>query len=202
MNIFLSGLLTGLGLIAAIGAQNAFVLRQGIRREHSVAVVLTCIASDVVLIVAGYLGLGAFFAQAPQLITLMKWLGAAYLVYIGVQSLRNLRADEALSINLQEGAAAPLRSVVLTTLSLTWLNPHVYLDTVILLGSMAHQHGDAGFVFSAGALTGSVLWFSALGFLAYRLAPVLSSPRAWKVIDVLVAVTMFVMAALLATSSL
>lgn len=198
-----AGFLMGLGLIAAIGAQNAFVLRQGIRREYIVPVVAVCIVSDAILIMAGYFGLGAFLSQQPGLITAMKWLGAAYLVYIGVQSLRNLGSEASLDV----GAAAParshtLRSVTVTALSLTWLNPHVYLDTVILLGSVAHQYGEQGLSFSLGALLGSVVWFTGLGFGAYQLAPVLSSPTAWHVIDLLVAITMFVMAGLLATSSI
>lgn len=197
----------GLGLIAAIGAQNAFVLRQGIRREFIVPVVAICIVSDAFLIMAGYFGLGAFLSQQPKLITAMKWLGAAYLVYIGLQSLRNLRNSASLEVNPADqdrgqATTTTLRNVALTALSLTWLNPHVYLDTVILLGSVAHQHGDHGFFFSLGALLGSIVWFSGLGFGAYQLAPLLSSPRAWRIIDVVVAITMFVMAGLLLTSSI
>lgn len=99
-------------------------------------------------------------------------------------------------------ATTTLRNVAVTALPLTWLNPHVYLDTVILLGSVAHQHGEQGLFFSLGALLGSIVWFSALGFGAYQLAPVLSSPRAWRIIDVVVAITMFIMAGLLLTSSI
>ena len=202
-----TGFAMGLGLIAAIGAQNAFVLRQGIRREFIVPVVAICIVSDAILIMAGYFGLGAFLSQQPKLITAMKWLGAAYLVYIGLQSLRNLRSEESLEVSTPDQAnghadATTLHSVAVTTLSLTWLNPHVYLDTVILLGSVAHQHGDHGFFFSLGALLGSIVWFSGLGFGAYQLAPLLSSPRAWRIIEVLVAITMFIMAGLLVTSSI
>lgn len=227
-SLALSGLLTGLGLIVAIGAQNAYVLRQGIRREHISIVVAICIFSDAVLILAGYFGLSAFLEKIPALIQWMKWAGVAYLTYMGVRSLKNLRTDAALQLSPHDGSlpdsSTPtsisdadsttandaavekqnsrlMRTVVLTTLSLTWLNPHVYLDTVILLGSIAHQYGDRGISFSLGAILGSVLWFSALGFFAYKLAPTLSSPRAWKIIEVFVAITMFAMAAVLAFSN-
>ena len=201
LGVFVAGLLMGLGLIAAIGAQNAFVLRQGIRREHIVPVVLICIASDAALIMAGYFGLGSFLSQTPQLIVVLKWLGAAYLVYLGIQALRSFRAGESLDVrSAGRSGRKSLRSVALTTLSLTWLNPHVYLDTVILLGSVAHQYGSTGFAFSLGTLLGSVIWFSTLGLFAYQLAPVLSSPRAWRLIDLLVACTMLAMAVVLVAS--
>lgn len=191
--LVLAGLLTGLSLIAAIGAQNAFVLRQGIRRDHVLSVVAICAGSDLVLIVAGVAGLGAVVDGAGRLVDVITWAGAAFLIWYGVASLSRARHPGGLT-------AQPVGSsgVALTALALTWLNPHVYLDTVLLLGTIAASHGDPGrWWFAAGAAAASMLWFSALGFGARLLAPVLARPRAWQVVDVIVAMTMFAVAAML-----
>ncbi len=242
----LSGLGLGLGLIAAIGAQNAFVLRQGIRHEHVLAVVLVCIGSDVVLIIAGVAGAGALFTAVPWLVVVARWCGAVFLLGYAVRAARRawrpagaddaLRTDEATdeasgedsgvaatpahtevidgetdraTIHAPSGAApttlldAPaylrakrrgtgsrLAPTLATALALTWLNPHVYLDTVVLLGSVGSARGDGRWAFAAGAALGSALWFTALGLAARALAPVFARPGAWRVLDGLIAVVM------------
>ncbi|NNG39828.1 LysE family transporter [Flexivirga sp. ID2601S] len=190
----LTGLLTGLSLIVAIGAQNAFVLRQGLAREHVGVVVAICAVADLALILAGVAGFGAVVRDHPTALTVFKWLGAAYLVWFGVRSLLAARHPQGLR------ASTPVRraSVVTTTLTLTFLNPHVYLDTVLMLGNLANQHGAQGrWWFAAGASLGSVLWFTALGYGARLLSDVIRRPRTWQLIDVLIGMTMLVIAALL-----
>jgi len=190
----LAGALTGLSLIVVIGAQNAYVLRQGIRRSHVAAVVAICAVSDLALILAGVAGIGAIVDRAAWLIDVVTWLGVAFLVWYGVLSIRRSMRPEVL--RSQGAADERLRTVVLQVLALTWLNPHVYLDTVVLLGSIAQSHGPIGrWWFGAGASLGSIAWFSALGFGATRLAPLLARPRAWQVLDLLIGIVMFVIAA-------
>jgi L-lysine exporter family protein LysE/ArgO len=192
-----AGLLTGLSLIIAIGAQNAFVLRQGLAREHVAVVVAICAVSDLVLILAGVAGIGTVVEQASWVIDVVRWLGVAFLTWYGVSSLLRARRTSGLA------AAAPepmsRRSAVLRATALTWLNPHVYLDTVLLLGSIANTHGAPGrWWFAAGASLGSVLWFAGLGFGARAFSPVLSRPRAWQLLDVLIGLTMLGIALMLA----
>ncbi|MEW1810895.1 LysE/ArgO family amino acid transporter [Pseudarthrobacter phenanthrenivorans] len=176
----ITGLLTGLALIVAIGAQNAFVLRQGVRKEHVGAVVAVCMAGDAVLILGGTAGIGALVTRFPEALEVLRWAGAAYLLWFAVRSF--MAALRPSSLAGQEPRSK--NSVIATTAALTFLNPHVYLDTVVLLGSLANQQG-AGlrWVFAGGAVTGSVLWFSALGYGARGLAGVLRSPRTWRWID-------------------
>lgn len=192
-----TGLLTGLTLIVAIGAQNAFVLRQGLAREHVAVVVAICAVSDLLLIVAGVAGIGTIVEQAGWAIDVIRWFGVAFLVAYGARSLLRARHSGALAT----GAPEPLtlRTAVLTATALTWLNPHVYLDTVLLLGSIANTHGSAGrWWFAVGAGLASLLWFSGLGFGARLLSPLLALPRAWQVLDVLIGLTMLGIAVLLA----
>ncbi|MDN5692489.1 MAG: L-lysine exporter [Micrococcaceae bacterium] len=194
-----TGLLTGLALIVAIGAQNAFVLRQGVRREHVGAVVLVCMASDAVLILVGTAGVGALVQAVPWLLEVLRWGGALYLLWFAVSSLRAALRPQGL---VAEQAPRTAGSVIATTLALTWLNPHVYLDTVVLLGSLANQYGpDARWVFAAGAVAASVLWFTALGYGARLLARVLADPKAWRLVDVVIAVVMAVLAVRLIAGS-
>lgn len=190
-SIWGTGLLTGLGLIVAIGAQNAFVLRQGIRREHIGAVVVLCAVSDAVLILAGTAGIGALVESFPQVLGILRWGGAVYLAGFAIRSfLSALKPSE-----LTGSAPHSRGSVITTTLALTFLNPHVYLDTVVLLGSLANQHGeDLRWIFAAGAVLGSVLWFSGLGFGARALSGALSRPRTWQVLDLLIGVVMLALA--------
>lgn len=190
-----TGLLTGLGLIVAIGAQNAYVLRQGVRRSHVGLVVALCALSDVVLITAGIAGIGVLITGAPWLLVLLRWGGVIYLVWFAISSFRSAARAEALEADDAPPAA---RGVALTVLALTWLNPHVYLDTVLMLGSVANQHGDGRWWFGLGAMAASILWFSGLGFGARALAPVLARRRVWQVLDVLIGLVMLLIAAKLA----
>lgn len=189
----LSGLLAGASLIIAIGAQNAFVLRQGIRREHVLAIVLVCAVSDIVLILLGVAGIGVLIEAAPVVLDIVRWAGAAFLVGYAIFAARRALRPKALT--LAATASTPPLASVLTALALTWLNPHVYLDTVLLLGSLASAQGDdARWYFAAGACVASILWFSALGFGARLLAPVFAKPAAWRVLDGAIAVVMLVLA--------
>ena len=245
----LAGLGLGLSLIVAIGAQNVFVLRQGIRREHVLAVAAICALSDLALIVVGVSGIGAVLSAVPWLVDVIRWAGAAFLVGYGVLAARRalkrggeaLVADEsatdaAESVEARAGtpvapadsgasartgsttAHAPSATViapartrpartrparstlavaVLTALALTWLNPHVYLDTVFLLGSVANTHGDGRWAFAAGAGIASIVWFFALAYGARLLGGVLANPRAWRILDAVIALVMVTLGILL-----
>jgi L-lysine exporter family protein LysE/ArgO len=193
-----AGLLTGLSLIVAIGAQNAFVLRQGLRRDHVRPVVLICALSDFALIIAGVSGIGTVVRYAPWLLLAMRWLGVAFLTWYGLSSAWRARRPAALHAATPK-AAGGTGPVVRRTLALTWLNPHVYLDTVLLLGAIANAHGPTGrWWFAAGTCLASALWFTGLGFGARLFAPLLGRPRAWQVLDLLIAATMLLIAAELA----
>ena len=193
-----AGLLTGLSLIVAIGAQNAFVLRQGLRREHIGLVVAICALSDVVLIAAGVAGVGSIVEHAPVALDVVRWLGVAFLTWYGVSSL--LRARRAESLHASNGSATGSRRAVAgKAIALTWLNPHVYLDTVLLLGSIANHQGSVGrWWFAVGACVASALWFTGLGYGARAAGPLLARPRAWQVLDVLIGLTMLAIATSLA----
>lgn len=196
----LAGFGLGLSLIIAIGAQNVFLLRQGLRREHVLPVVVICAVSDAALIAVGVAGLGFLVQQAPWLMTVARWAGAAFLVAYGLLAARRAwrGSGEALQAGGTDAGGGPgrlatrtrLLPVVATALALTWLNPHVYLDTVLLLGSVAATHGDQRWAFAAGAMAASVIWFSGLGFGARYLGRWLRTPRAWRVLDSLIAVVM------------
>ncbi len=190
-----AGLLTGLSLIIAIGAQNAFVLRQGLARQHVGIVVAICAISDLVLILAGVSGIGVIVEEAPRAIDVVRWLGVAFLAAYGVLSL--LRARKADSLEAARQGPATRAMAVTTAVALTWLNPHVYLDTVLLLGSIANTH-ESRWWFAAGASVASLLWFAGLGYGARLAHGLLSSARAWQVLDVLIGLTMLGIAAMLA----
>lgn len=192
-----AGFLVALSLIAAIGAQNAFVLRQGIRREHVLAVVLTCALSDAVLIAAGVGGFGLVSGAVPWLADVMLWGGVAFLLAYGALRFRAAWQGGA-ALMPAPGGAVPLGKVLATCLVLTWANPHVYLDTVVLLGSISAQYAPEGMAFGIGAAMGSLVFFSALGFGARLLGPVFARPRAWVVLEVVVGCTMWAIAAKLA----
>ncbi|MGO4131843.1 LysE/ArgO family amino acid transporter [Janibacter sp. RAF20_2_2] len=190
----LAGLLTGLTLIVAIGAQNAFVLRQGIRREHLLPVVAICIAADATLIALGTGGVGALVSSHPGLVRVVTWVGAAYLVGYGLLALRRATRPT----GLEATAPASRGSVVATTLAITFLNPHVYLDTVLMLGSIANGFEDERWAFAGGAVVGSTVWFTGLALGARALARPLASPRTWRVLDAIIGVTMVGLGVLLA----
>lgn len=201
----LAGIGLGFSLIIAIGAQNLFVLRQGLRREHVLLVATICAVSDAALIVLGVSGVGLVLSAVPWLVDAVRWAGAIFLVTYGLlaakrawrpsgKSLEVTETDAAASAPSPSGVATATRTrvapVVLTVLALTWLNPHVYLDTVFLLGTIANTHGDDRWIFAAGAVTASFLWFFGLAFGARYLGRWLSTPRAWRILDAIIAVVM------------
>ncbi|WP_312676285.1 LysE/ArgO family amino acid transporter [Microbacterium sp.] len=238
----LAGFGLGLSLIVAIGAQNLFVLRQGVRREHAVAVAAVCAVSDAALIALGVSGLGFVLHGAPWLVTAVRWAGFAFLLCYGLLAARRAlrRSGEALVVDGADAPAAAARAtahprrdgqrdapsrhecpvspdaggsvppdagaavavaaparllpVLATCLALTWLNPHVYLDTVFLLGSVASTHGADRWWFAAGAVTASVVWFLALALGARYLGRWLATPRAWRILDGVIAVVMIAIA--------
>lgn len=183
-----AGFLACAALIVAIGAQNAFVLRQGLRREHVLVVVALCTGGDLLLTAAGIAGLGPLVSAHPAALDATRWAGAAFLLVLAVAAVRRARRPARLEPGAA-GAPASRRGVVVTCLALTFLNPHVYLDTVVLLGSMAHQQ-PAAWAFGGGVVLASAAWFGALGFGASRLRPLFSRPRAWQVLDLVVAAVM------------
>ena len=190
---FPAGFALGLSLIVAIGAQNAFVLRQGLRQSHEFAVSLTCALTDAILITIGVAGIGWIVATAPWITPVMTWGGPAFLVVYGALSfLRATTQTDALAA--AETGTGALRAALLTCLALTWLNPHVYLDTVVLLGSVSTQYDGARLAFGVGAVMASFTFFFALGFGARLLAPLLARPVAWRILDVFVGVIMWAIA--------
>jgi L-lysine exporter family protein LysE/ArgO len=182
------GFIASFTLIAAIGAQNAFVLRQGIRREHVLPVVALCTVSDIVLISVGIAGVGALITAHPSALNIAKFGGAAFLVGYGLLAAR--RAWRPSSLTPSEKAPARLIEVLVTCAALTFLNPHVYLDTVVLLGALANEHRDERWLFGVGAVTASAVWFVGLGLGARRLAGLFASPLTWRILDALIAVMM------------
>ncbi len=189
-----SGFFVSLGLILAIGAQNAFVLRQGLRREHVGAVVLTCAISDALLIAIGVAGFGALAGQAAWLGEVMRIVSAAFLIGYGALSFRAaLKGGEAL--RPADSGPAPIGQVIATTLLLTWANPHVYLDTLMLIGSISAQYVPHAAAFGIGAATASFAFFLALGYGARLLGPFFARPRAWVALEVAVGITMWTIAA-------
>lgn len=185
----LSGFLSGAALIIAIGAQNSFVLRQGIRREHVLPIVLVCAGADAMLIAAGIAGLGALIKSAPLILDVTRYGGAAFLFAYGLIAARRALQPHLLTVDSSMGTS--LKAAMATCLAFTFLNPHVYLDTVILLGSMANQCGANGrWVFGAGAVTASFVWFFALGYGARLLCPLFSKAVAWRILDALIALIM------------
>jgi L-lysine exporter family protein LysE/ArgO len=196
-SVFLQGLSLGLGLIVAIGSQNAFVLRQGLRREHVGAIVLFCALADAALIAAGVLGMAHALGQRPLLANVLALGGAVFLAVYGWQALRRARRPQLLRA-AEGGGGLGLGAVLAQAAAFTLLNPHVYLDTVLLVGSIgAQQSGALRGWFIVGASAASLLWFVSLGYGARWLAPWFARPRAWQVLDGLIGVTMFVLSALL-----
>ncbi|MGE0221517.1 L-lysine exporter [Mycolicibacterium sp.] len=196
--VVLTGFATSLALIAAIGAQNAFVLRQGIRGEHVLPVVAVCTVADLLLISLGIAGFGAVIAAHPDVITVAKYGGAAFLIGYAVLAAR--RAVSPGTLTPSDAAPARLIGVLATCLALTFLNPHVYLDTVILLGALANEHRDSKWLFGAGAVAASAVWFTGLGYGAKRLSRYFATPKTWRVLDGTIAATMLTLGVWLAVS--
>ena len=186
---YMNGLLVALGLIMAIGTQNAFVLAQSLRREYHLPVAALCVICDALLVAAGVFGLATVLAQSPILLGVARWGGAAFLLWYGACALRRAcstqRLDQDASLKTRS-----LRAVLLSALAVTLLNPHVYLDTVLLIGSLGAQQTEPG-AYVAGAASASFLWFTTLALGAAWLAPWLARPATWRLLDLLVAVMMF-----------
>ncbi|MFE2526799.1 LysE/ArgO family amino acid transporter [Streptomyces sp. NPDC059382] len=194
----LAGFGTGLSLIVAIGAQNAFVLRQGARRQSVLPVVAICALSDALLILLGVAGVGAFVNAWPAALTAVGIAGGTFLICYGILAARRvLRPAPGAALSTSGTAPGSARTAVLTCLAMTWLNPHVYLDTVLLVGSLAADRGDLRWAFGGGAVLASLAWFSALGYGSRLLSGLLARPSAWRVLDGLVAATMVTMGGLL-----
>jgi L-lysine exporter family protein LysE/ArgO len=201
MTPFIQGFAMGGGLIVAIGAQNAFVLAQGVRRNHVLAVALVCIVCDGLLIGLGVSGVGTLVAANPALGAAAAWGGAAFLAWYGLGALRS--AIRGGTLRADRDAAPDLRRTLLLTLAVTLLNPHVYLDTVVLMGSISGRfEGTGRYVFGLGAFTASTVWFTALGAGGRALAPLFRRPATWRVLDTLVCLTMWTIAASLIRSVL
>lgn len=195
-----SGSALGLSLIVAIGAQNAFVLRQGLRGAHVAMVVTVCTLSDVVLIYAGALGAAAAVTGFPAALTVLRYAGAAFLIGYGLLAVRRALRPGILTTGRATGGTAA--AAASTALALTWLNPHVYLDTLVLLGSLSSTWGELRWWFAGGAAVASAVWFTALGFGAELLRPVFARPAAWRVLDVTIALIMFTLTATLLAGGL
>ncbi|MBP2299568.1 LysE/ArgO family amino acid transporter [Azospirillum picis] len=191
---FLPGLFLGLSLIVAIGAQNAFVLRQGLRNEHVLAICATCALSDAVLILIGVSGFAEAGMRWPWLEPLMRYAGAAFLLAYGVRSARSALGGGG-ALEPSQRTAGGLLPALLTCLALTWLNPHVYLDTVVLVGSVSARFAQSRAAFALGAMTASFLFFFSLGYGARLLRPLFARPAAWKVMDGVIALVMWAIAA-------
>ncbi|MBX5100431.1 amino acid transporter [Rhizobium lentis] len=192
-SIYVTGLMMGLSLIVAIGAQNAFILRQGLRDEHVFAVCLACALSDAALIVLGVTSLQQIAGLLPWLDPVMRYGGAAFLAWYGAKSLYSAFRSSAV-LTAAEAETTSFSQTLATCLALTWLNPHVYLDTVVLLGTISTRYPGQQASFAAGAVSGSFLFFFSLGYGATWLRPVFSKASSWRMLETLVAFTMWVIA--------
>jgi len=189
LHSYFNGLVIALGLIMAIGAQNAFVLSQALRREHHLWVASLCVFFDVLLVACGVYGLAQLLTSSPTLLAIARWGGVLFLSWYGALALQRALRKNTLGV-VAARPAQSLRTVLATALAVTLLNPHVYLDTVLLIGSLgAQQPSPSAYVL--GAATGSVVWFFSLALAAAKLAPWLARPITWRVIDFLVALMMF-----------
>lgn len=198
--VFFKGMGLGASLIMAIGSQNAHVLRMGLLRQHVGATVLVCIVCDMLLISAGVAGMGALIEQSPLLLELARWGGAVFLFWYGLRAWRAVLANDSLAV-AAGSVEIPLRQALTTVLALTLLNPHVYLDTVVLLGSIGGQQPvDSRLWFALGACCASLLWFLSLGYGARLLAPLFARPLSWRVLDGVVGAVMWSLAGALVMS--
>ena len=194
-----SGFAAGLSLIVAIGAQNAFVIRQGLLRSHVLLVVLFCALSDALLIVAGVGGLGAIIHSAPRALEFIRWFGVTYLAWFALKTFLQIFTTQSLTPAHQN--SMPRRKVIASLFAFTYLNPHVYLDTVIFLGSISNQFASQKWHFALGASLASLLWFTVIGFAAQSVSRYMSRAIFWKIFDSFVALVMAAIAIMLATYS-
>jgi len=192
----IAGFFSGLSLIVAIGAQNAFVIRQGLLRSHVALVVTVCSVADAFLIILGIGGLGKIIQSQPQALEFIRWFGVAYLIWFGVKSVRAALSHQSLDVKVESEKSA--WKVLLTVLTFTFLNPHVYLDTVILLGSIANQFSDHRWFFAFGASLASIVWFTSIGYGARAASHLMSRSIFWKILDSAIAAIMFTIALTLA----
>ena len=212
VSVLLAGFSLGLSLIIAIGPQNAYIIKMGIKRDHVGPILLACLLSDVILINAGTAGVGFLVERFPTALVVIKYLGAAYLLYFGFTCFRDAfkKEQEALVVHEKSPSSispAPSGTVltrtksrtwvkpVLTALALTWLNPLAYVDALVMLGGIANHYGDQRWVFAAGAIAASAVWFPALGFGAYKLSRVLAKPTTWRVVNVVIGCVMLALTA-------
>ena len=196
MFAIIPGLLAGFSLIIAIGAQNAFVIRQGLTKKYVLLTILICAFSDAILIALGASGIGALIKSNKNILEFVRWFGVIYLLWFAFKSAKSVFKKEVL--NSAGEASADRKSVILTVLALTFLNPHVYLDTVILLGSISNQFGTDKWFFVIGAMLASFIWFTAIGFGAKSASRFMSQPIFWKILDLIIALVMVSIAAFLA----
>jgi len=193
---FMTGMVTSAGLIIAIGAQNAYLLTQSVRRNHHITIAIICAFFDVLLITVGVAGVGAFLASSPVLMKVAAWGGASFLFVYGFLALKSAFSDNALTIMNKTDDS--LKKVVFTTLAVTLLNPHVYIDTVVLMGGISAQFEEGNrMMFGIGAALSSVIWFAILAFAGVKLAPIFSKPFTWRMLDVSVGTVMWAVAATL-----
>ncbi|MEO0024350.1 MAG: hypothetical protein RL196_791 [Actinomycetota bacterium] len=196
MFALLSGLLTGFSLIIAIGAQNAFLIRQGLTRKYSWTVIVIASLGDALLISLGTLGLGALVTHIPWFLEVVRWVGVSYLVWFAFTAFRKAFSPEQLAVTL--GESGTRKQVVLTLLALTFLNPHVYIDTVLLLGSIGSQFGDNRWWFAAGAITANTIWFTSTVLASRAAAKLMGKPVFWRILDLSIGIVMLAIAVSLA----
>ena len=200
LHTYLQGFAIGLSLIVAIGAQNAFVLKQGLKKQAVFWVCFVCALSDSILVVLGITGFATVIQLYPELVGFAKWAGAVFLVWYGLQhAIQAFQANQSLHASSQN--EIQLSKIIIVCLALTWLNPHVYLDTVVLIGSISTQFEQTKLYFALGVITASWLFFFSLGYGARVLIPVFANPKAWKVLDVVIALIMWSIAISLMMSS-
>lgn len=200
MDIVAAGFLAGLALIVAIGAQNAYVLRQGLARNHVGLVVLVCAVADALLILAGVAGFGEVVRAVPVVLEIFRWVGVVYLLWFAAKSFVSATKTNVLLPSEEEPKSRG--AVLATVLALTFLNPHVYLDTVLFLGSLGNQYGEGRWLFATGAMTGSLVWFSTIGFGARAAAGLMSKPIFWRILDTIIGLVMVTIALMLVTTDL
>jgi L-lysine exporter family protein LysE/ArgO len=192
----ITGFFTGMSLIVAIGAQNAFVIKQGLMRSHVTLIVFVCALSDALLIIVGTGGLGTIIQSRPDVLDVIRWFGVIYLTWFGIKSVRSAFRNETLTAAVE--SAESWKKVLLTVLAMTYLNPHVYLDTVIFVGSLANQFESQRWYFALGACIASGVWFSAIGYGAKSASHLMSKPLFWRVLDSVIGAIMFTLAITLA----
>ena len=190
LHTYLQGFAIGLSLIVAIGAQNAFVLKQGLKKQAVFWVCFVCALSDSILVVLGITGFATVIQLYPELVGFAKWAGAVFLLWYGLQHARQaFKSNQSLHAGSQN--EIKLSKIIIVCLALTWLNPHVYLDTVVLIGSISTQFEQTKLYFALGVITASWFFFFSLGYGARVLIPVFANPQAWKVLDVVIALIMW-----------